>query len=241
MSDSNLSVSHRLDLLDDLYELLLDPGHAMRALASERQLQDLRAEYERRGFVQVADVLPRDPLALLADHLIAILSPLAMEVSTLHQVDDEGRLTHGHRFARFDPESPADPETRQRMRLLLDRLGVNEFTRLVAERLSPVIGAIAGAVVYRRTFFNLYDEGDYIGVHDDRHMGDRVSVYFPVPLAAQGALRILKDGHLHVRYDVIGAMNVLGPRVWHEVPPLLRGSSGTPPKRLNIVLKFDRA
>jgi hypothetical protein len=33
-------------------------------------------------------------------------------------------------------------------------------------------------------------------------------------------------------------MNVLGPRVWHDVPPLLRASNGADPQRLNIGLRF---
>jgi hypothetical protein len=239
---SRLTVSQRLDLLDDLYGQLLDPHAApARRLDDERHLRDLRSDFERDGFVQVAGVLPREPLTRLADHLIAILSPLSLDVAMRHDVDDAGRLTHGHRFRRFDPETPADPDNRAKMRLLLDRIGITEFTRILAERLSLLVTAIAGPVVYRRAFFNLYTEGDYIGPHDDGHMGDRVSVYFPVPLGAQGALRVLRDGHLRLWYDVIGAMNVLGPRVWHDVPPLVRDSSGPAPRRLNLVLKFDPA
>ena len=41
-----------------------------------------------------------------------------------------------------------------------------------------------------------------------------------------------------LHYDDPGAMSVLGPRVWHDVPPLMRVDAATAPVRVTLTLRF---
>src|SRR5262249_18724187 len=139
---------------------------------------------------------------------------------------------------RVDPHCTRHPETREKLSLLLNSLGLTEFTSFLGGKLTPLIRYIAGPVNFRRGYFYLYDEGDYISVHDDHHVGARVDVQFPVSFGTSGGIRVLSEGFLRMHYDSAGSMNVLGPRIWHDVPPLLRGVSGNDPRRVNIGLRF---
>lgn len=83
-----------------------------------------------------------------------------------------------------------------------------------------------------------YLEDDYISVHKDHQVGDCIDVQFPVSLASPGGVRVLSRGFLRMRYDTSGDMNLLGPRVWHEVPPLLKMSPDSEPRRFNMGFRF---
>ena len=61
---------------------------------------------------------------------------------------------------------------------------------------------------------------------------------FPITCGSVGGVRVLSDGFLRMHYDAAGSMNILGPGVWHDVPPLLRGESGVDPYRVNIGFRF---
>ena len=68
-------------------------------------------------------------------------------------------------------------------------------------------------------------------------MGRRVDVQFPVTMGGSGGLRVLRDGLFEMHYDAAGTANILGPAMWHEVPPLMR-SGAVEPFRLNLGLRF---
>jgi len=196
-----------------------------------------RDEFARAGFVQVAGVVSQSALAALADALWVVLSPLAFPVSVLHRPAGDA-LSTGARLRRVDPGSlDADGHGRA-LADVFEALGVDEFGRLLADRIAPLVEHILGTAEYERMFFNLYEEGDYITAHDDAHMGQRIDVTFPVTLDGVGGLRVLSGGHLRTHYDGEGAMSVLGPNVWHEVPPLLRWPGQPPPRRLTVTMRY---
>ena len=62
--------------------------------------------------------------------------------------------------------------------------------------------------------FYIYNEGDYISVHNDHHVGQRVDVQLPVTLGTVAGVRVLSNGFLRTHYDTVGAMNVPGTRTW---------------------------
>src|SRR6185312_13136889 len=110
-----------------------------------------------------------------------------------HAATEDGGLTDGASFARLDPTcSPR----RASMEHLLELVGLAGFGRLLGERLTPLIRRLAGDVRYERVYCYLYAAGDYVSVHDDHHVGDRVDVQFAVSLHSVGGLRVLEDGLL---------------------------------------------
>lgn len=209
-------------------DLLADPGRADAA----------REEYAATGFATVRDVLPPDAWIGLVTNMLPILSAIAEEVTMLQVPTSAETLSDGARFRRVDPHCIRHPEIREKMLTLLGKLGFVELGSLLASKLTPLIHRIAGPVSFRRTYFYIYDEGDYISAHNDHHVGDRVDVQFPVSLGTPGGLRILSAGFLEMRYDSAGAMNVLGPRVWHDVPPVLRVRPDVAPRRFNMGFRF---
>jgi len=200
----------------------------------------LRDAYQRLGFVKVSSVLPASPFSEFFALLLPLLSRICEEVSQKHQVQSGNVLSDAWRFRRIDPYCLRNPVTREMMSTLLEDIGLSSFTSMLASKLTPLVGYIVGPVRYTRSYFYLYLEGDYISVHDDHHVGDRVDVQFPVSIGTVGGIRILSDGFLTMFYDDIGSMNILGPRVWHDVPPIMRISSSVDPTRLNLGLRFER-
>jgi hypothetical protein len=220
------------DRYDQILELTPEADHLLGRLELARQIH---SNYASTGFVKVDKVLPEEALIALVIDLLPILSPIAQEVILRQEPTPQGTLSDGARFRRVDPYCAQQPE---KLTQLLASLGLNEFGSLLASKLTPLIRYIAGPVTFRRLYFYLYKEGDYLSVHDDRHVGARVDVQFPVTLGTTGGMRVLSDGLLRIHYDSAGSMNVLGPCVWHDVPPLLRGLSGIEPQRVNVGLRF---
>jgi hypothetical protein len=197
-----------------------------------------RDEFAAFGFAKLDNVLAADALLALVQRLLPFFLPVAELVAMRQVPQADHRLSDGVRFWRVDPHTRLDPEIREKLTLLLDGLGFVQFGALLASKLTPVIRHVAGPVSYRRVYFYIYKEGDYISVHDDHHVGARVDVQFPLTLLSSGGIRVLKDGFLETYYDRAGSMNLLGPRVWHDVPPLLRAPAGEEPLRVNLGFRF---
>jgi hypothetical protein len=228
-----------LDTVDARYaEVLALTPHGRHLVATPGLAQPLQEEYRAARFVTVEDVLPAEPFAALVTGLLPMLTSVAEQVVMRHAPNPDHTLSDGFRFARVDPDRTSHPATRAKLREFLRRLGLLEFASQLASQLTPLIRFIAGPVSFRRVYFYVYREGDYISVHDDHQVGDRVDVQFPVSLGTNAGLRVLEGGYLGMHYDGCGSMNVLGPCVWHDVPPILRDSSGAEPVRFNMGFRF---
>jgi hypothetical protein len=225
--------------LDACFENVLElTAEADRFLHEPESAEAIREEFATCGFVKVPAILPAEAHTALMAALWPILSPIAEQVTLLHVPRPEHALSDGARFWRVDPYCFRHPVIREKMSDLLGKLGLVEFGSLLAEKLTPLIRYVAGPLTFRRVYFYLYKEGDYISVHDDHHVGQRVDVQFPLTLGACAGIRVLSDGFLKMHYDSAGAMNILGPCVWHDVPPLTRGVAGIVPQRFNIGFRF---
>jgi len=190
-----------------------------------------RDEFSANGFARLDGVLAADPLVALVQQLLPYFLPIA-ELVTMRQVPGaDHRLSDGARFWRVDPHTTRDPVIREKLARLLEALGFMQFGARLAARLTPVVRRIVGPVSYRRVYFYIYKEGDYISAHDDHHVGERTDVQFPLTLRSSGGVRVLRDGFLETCYDRAGSMNLLGPSVWHDVPPLLCAPPSAPPSR----------
>jgi hypothetical protein len=228
-----------LNKLEQCYEELLQlTERANNLLTMLGGADDIRAEYQTTGFVKVGSILFPDVLTTLLKSLSGILRPVAEEITMIHRLGPDEKLSDGSRFRRVDPECIQNSAARQKMTLLLEKLGLVDFGSQLALRLTPLIRHIVGLVSYRRIYLYDYEEGDYISAHNDSHIGDRVDIQFPVTLGTVAGVRILSNGFFLMHYDDAGSMNVLGPRVWHDVPPILAADPGVVPQRLNLGLRF---
>jgi hypothetical protein len=228
-----------LDALDARYKELLElTPHAHRLISTPELADMLRGKYVAAGFVKVENVIPAESFATFVASLLPILSPIAEQIVMRHTLGSDHTLSDGFRFSRVDPDCTCYPETKAKLTQLLKRLGLIQFGRQLASELAPLVRSIAGPVSFRRVYFYIYYEGDYISVHDDRQVGYRVEVQFPISLGTTAGLRVLSDGYLRMHYDRSGSMNVLGPCIWHDVPPILRTSSVNEPVRFNMGFRF---
>lgn len=197
-------------------------------------------DFAQKRFVQCGGVLPAEPLIRLMKLLHPILDKIAQPVEMRHETEDLRHLTDGFRLRRVDVASVQPDRARAQMEALFEKLGLTEFGRQLAYRLNGLITDIAGPHVYHGVFFQIYREGDYISGHTDVHMGERLDAQFLVSHGATGAIRTLDEGFWRLHYDAPGALNLVGPRMWHEVPPLMRHvpSKGDDPWRIGLCLRF---
>ena len=227
-----------LEAIHGRYARVLALGaNGQRMTLSPGEAEHSRQEYARARFVSIPDILPSDQYGALVQAVLPLLSPLAERLSMRHERAKHG-LSDGFRFARLDPELSGHPQLSEKLKEILQRLGLVEFAATLASQLTPLIRFVAGPVSFRRAYFYLYREGDYISVHDDHQVGARVDVQFPVSIGTRAGIRVLEDGFLRMRYDEPGSMNILGPAVWHDVPPILSSDAGTEPLRFNMGYRF---
>jgi hypothetical protein len=220
-------------VLDALYTELL-AGVAQKCHAS------WSTQYVETRFVQCSDILPATPLIRLMKLLYPILDQIAQSVEMRHGTEDLRALTDGFRLRRVDPGSIKSDRSRAQMQALFEKLGLTDFGTQMASHLDGLIAEIAGPHVYRGIFFQMYREGDYISGHTDVHMGDRLDAQFLVSHGGTGAIRTLEEGFWQLHYDKPGAMNLVGPRMWHEVPPLMKLDLAhtNQPWRIGLCLRF---
>jgi hypothetical protein len=216
--------------------LALTPSGAR--VANTPSLADAaRDAYAATRFARLPDILPPPLLVPLLLQLAEILTPVLQRAETFHSEKADGSLSFGSSFKCVDTARLTDPAARATLETLLGQLGFTAFAEALGARLSSVIRHVAGEVFYQRAYLYMYGEGDYLSAHDDRHVGERVDVQFPVCLHTVSGIRVLSEGLFRMQYDVAGGMNILGPSMWHDVPPLLRTSSAEP-RRINLGLRF---
>jgi hypothetical protein len=228
-----------VEKLSEYYEAVLALTVHGRALISDLRFADsVREQYRKARFARLEQVVDGEPLTALATILGRALEPVAEMVQIRHEQRPDGTLSDGLRFRRVDTACVHHAASRKKLQRLLEALGFASFSEALGRRLSPLIRHIVGAVSYRRSYLYIYAESDYISPHDDSHVGERIDVQFPVTVAGVGGVRVLNDGFFEMHYDCPGSINILGPAMWHEVPPLLRSDTGVEPRRYNLGLRF---
>jgi hypothetical protein len=234
---SSTPLGASLETLDERYRAVLVLTDSARTLSQDVSgCASLAARFRSTGYVQVSHAVDQQALVGLCAALWPILAPLAFPVFVPHE-PDRGNLSSGGRLRRVDPRS-LDPDGQgATLTEVLRGIGLTEFGRLFAELFDPLLTAITGGLDYERVFVNLYEEGDYLTAHDDAHMGERFDVNLSATMDGVCGLRVLSGGSLVTHYDD-GSISILGPRVWHEVPPLLRVPGWPPPRRMTITLRY---
>ncbi|MFE1557784.1 StsF protein [Streptomyces sp. NPDC058734] len=215
------------------------PIGPLRTSGPDIDVDALRAHYASYRCAQIPQVV--DATALKAAALSAYRQlgdePL---VDAQEHSSDGGGLGYGFRFQRLDAKSDS-PAHSARVTAVFRDHGLLDWAEHAARQLLPVVDTITGrSLRYERVFLLAYREGDYIGPHgaeQDTDL-DRFNLQFPLCYDTVGTMRVLREGYLEPMYDREGDARLLGPRMWHEVPPLLRLPEGRDPLRLVVSLRL---
>ncbi|MBO9468454.1 hypothetical protein J7443_24740 [Tropicibacter sp. R15_0] len=205
---------------------------------SEDKLQTLQQDFEEIGFVQIENVFGAYNLARAFRHIERdnrqrfnnALKPERPDISKAHTGFSLSRI---FLEAEIDADRPEDSTWHQVQAQLL------KTGEALAGSMAPVLRKITGVTQYAGCKIFAYDEGDYLSMHNDAQLGERVNMLLPVSFNSVGCIRILYDERLHVYYDSPGCINILGPSIWHDVPPLLRYDAQNRPLRMNFVIRFE--
>lgn len=195
-----------------------------------------RATFENVGFVQIPNIINEQSLIELCVYVTRGFSTHFYHLERRLRPDLKNQMTgYSIKRAFFDPTNSEDrvaPKWKECQSFL--RTGA----QYLAEAVTPTVRKIVGQYSYESGNMFLYCEGDYAGLHNDNDNGNRVNVQFPLSLNSVGGIRILINEQLKMFYDQPGCLNLLGPRVWHEVPPLLRLPASPAPERTNLTLRY---
>ncbi|MBT2899222.1 MULTISPECIES: StsF protein [unclassified Streptomyces] len=210
-----------------------------RTSGADLGIDGLRAHYAAHRCAQIPQVV--DVTALRAAVLSAYGQLREEPVLDAQEHDSGGgSLGYGFRMLRIDAKSDSPAHTERVTTVFRDH-GLLDWAEHAAAQLVPVVEEITGRKLhYERVFLLAYREGDYIGPHgaeEDTDL-DRFNLQFPLCYNSVGSMRILRQGYLEPLYDRDGDARLLGPRMWHEVPPLLRLPDGLDPLRLVVSLRL---
>lgn len=225
--------------LSDRHSNMIFTERGQRLRQNPTNASTLREEFREVGFVQVEDFIRPEPCIDLMHDIFDLLLPLAHELKGHHAVHGDSLGPGGH-YKRLDPGFPkTPPDVRTRLYEAFRDTGLLALGAGLGKTLTPLVRfVVQEPVAYERVFLLFYEEGHYISPHNDAQTGDRFNIQFPFPLTAVSALRVLRGGLFRVHYDNPGCMRILGPRVWHEVVPVLRSREGVAPRRVNLTLRF---
>ncbi len=230
--------SNRAALFEQhLSALQADFARAAAALTEEAIAQQC-AEFKEVGFVQMEGIFNRDNLAVpfrqIAQDFRAqfnhALKPERPDISKAHT---------GFSLSRIFLEAEIDADRHGDQGWFETQEKLLQTAETIAHSMTPVLQRITGVTRFVGCKIFAYDEGDYLSIHNDAQLGDRVNMLLPVTFDATACIRVLYDERLRVYYDLPGCINILGPSVWHDVPPLLRRDADTTPLRMNFVIRYE--
>ncbi|MCY0945542.1 MULTISPECIES: StsF protein [Streptomyces] len=205
-------------------------------------VEHLRAHYAAHRCAQLPKVADVSELRTAARSAYELLRGEPVLDAQEH-TDEAGTLGYGFRLLRIDAKSDS-PEHTERVTSVFREFGLLGWAERMAADLLPTVNRITGRELrYERVFLLAYREGDYIGPHGAEQDTDlnRFNLQFPLCYDSVGSMRILREGYLEPMYDHDGDARLLGPRMWHEVPPLFRLPGGPDPLRLVVSLRLMAA
>lgn len=210
-------------------------------LPLKEELNDLAVQFARTGFVEVRDVLPRRYLPnLVADH-VAGLRSCASRLDAPTRTGPSGRPILGTRMGRIDPEIADRTDSARGLAQaeILEQAGLRAFGVQAAGAVSSFLEQVTGRPrTFDRVVVLVYEPFDAIPLHNDADVGDRYNVQFPIPILCLGGIRIFDVDRMRTFPDRAGDMRVLGPAVWHDVPPVWPKDASGRSVRINISLRF---
>lgn len=219
--------------------------NGLKSLEDPKKSDEIRDEYARMGVVQVDDFADGGTLSELGTKILGILGPYRQQAIKKHVILEQGPhhgLATGFSFNFIDPGRVQEPTERAALQKRFTELGIWEMGERLGRQLTPwVVHVIGRPMIFKKIYCFVYEEGDYISPHNDSQTGDRVNVQFPIPIATTTAFRALEEsGRFRLYYDNLGCVRILGPKVWHEVLPVLRQAQAEDPCRLLLSLRYSQ-
>ncbi|MEX2981311.1 StsF protein [Streptomyces sp. C36] len=206
---------------------------------ADADVESLRAHYAAHRCAQIPRIADVGELRTATRSAYEQLHDEPVLDAQEHTADND-TLGYGFRLLRIDAKSDS-PAHAERVTTVFREHGLLDWAEHTADELIPLVNEITGRELrYERVFLLAYREGDYIGPHGAEHDTDlnRFNLQFPLCYDTVGSMRILRRGYLEPMYDRDGDARLLGPRMWHEVPPLLRLPGGPDPLRLVVSLRL---
>ncbi|WP_444942324.1 hypothetical protein ACJJI3_10010 [Microbulbifer sp. ZKSA004] len=208
-------------------------------------LDSCKASYQDKGFFNVPDIVNAD---LFNDHIYqfykSIKSILVNKTIRKHDEftfkDVEMISNAGFSFYRLLMKSRCIPKEHQDTYIDICReFQLVELANLLNKFTGPLLNYCtdkAMKLVDVKCF--IYEEGDYIGVHNDRHVEHHINFQFPVNINTIGTFRYMNDGNLKLNYDQDGGAKAMCGDIWHDVPPIIRSGEGEDPVRIVYMLVY---
>ncbi len=149
-------------------------------------------------------------------------------------------VTNGFSFYRIRLKSGnISCENRPKLIELYKKFALVELANEINQLASPLLEYITSA---KQKLVNIgcfiYEEGDYIGIHNDRHRGSHINFQLPVNINTIGAFRYMQDDLMKVHYDKFCGAKVMNADIWHDVPPVLRIDPNKKPLRIVYMLEY---
>jgi len=222
----------------ELSEVLQSASKAITRVSAQ-DIEIYSKIFQDIGFAQIPSIIDVDALAVVYRYIFDIASKHFVEFERPERPDLDRQLA-GFRLKRayLEPSSECHISgiNDQSWKSLRDQL--KQTAIQLTEILQPIINDIAGCYAYQSASIFLYTEGYYAGLHNDAGMGNRLNVQLPLSINTVGGIRILDNERLRMFYDMPGCLNILGPRIWHDIPPILRMPNGDKPLRMNMTLRY---
>lgn len=197
-------------------------------------------QFQEVGFLQIPSFVDDSTLAEFYD---CIIKNAFKYFVTFERAESKyfNRSIIGYKFKRLFLE-PKNIEEQKFLESDENWLRISSQLKFIALQLSeiiqPIINSISSNFKYKSGNIFYYGEGDFIGLHSDAQFFDRINAQFPLSINSTGCIRIQYKDKLKAFYDEPGCLNLLGPKTYHDVPPLLKNFSVEKAARINLTLRY---
>lgn len=220
---------------------LINPNYREK-LKDEQFLEQCKEEFEANRVFNVSDLFETEKLqAHMYEFYQSLDEKLKVKTVMGHkEVPNQKELTNGFSFIRVRlKNSYLDERSQENLIELFKQFTLMEFANSLNQFVCPLLSHITSK---KQKLVNvgcfIYEEGDYIGIHHDRHRGEHINFQIPVNVNNIGSFRYIKDGLMKLHYDEKGTAKVMSGDIWHEVPPIASINKEIAPVRIVFMLEY---
>jgi len=199
-----------------------------------------KEQFESQGVFDIPEIVDSNKYDDFMLSFYEAAGKLLKEKATKRHEEAGEDVTNGFSFFRIRLKSRSIPkEDQDKLVKLYEDYRIMELANTLNQFVCPFISYVRGVpckLVNVGCF--VYEEGDYIGIHHDRHRGEHINFQLPVDVNTIGTFRYMKDGLMQLHYDRKNGAKVLSSQVWHDVPPITRIQPDLDPLRIVYMLEY---